>query len=69
MKNELVLLAPLGLEWGFRPRIGTAPSPTYTLIVDPDLYGGLVAVWNYGALAEEYARYGGGNSRRRSSSA
>ncbi|QAY18146.1 hypothetical protein [Thermus phage TSP4] len=48
----------MGFDWGFRPMIGTAPSPTYVLILDPDLYGGLVAVWDYRALAEEYARYG-----------
>lgn len=58
--KPLILPAPLGLDWGFRPRIGAAPSPTYVLIVDPDLYGGLVAVWDYGALAEEYARHGEG---------
>ena len=56
----IVLPAPLGSDWGFRPMIGTAPSPTYVLIVDPDLYGGLMAVWDYKTLAEEYARYGEG---------
>jgi hypothetical protein len=38
--------------------IGLGPCPTYTLTVDLDLYEGLVAVWDYGALAEEYARHG-----------
>jgi len=56
--KEAQMVLPVPGERGRRTRIGTAPSPTYTLIVDPDLYGGLVAVWDSGALAEEYARYG-----------
>lgn len=56
MKEALVL--PVPGERGRRTMIGLGPCPTYTLTVDLDLYEGLVAVWGYGVLAEEYARHG-----------